>query len=49
MLLNRHKWIQFFLLYYCACAFDYLEESDKSVKIKLLQIVNEWSSTVLKS
>lgn len=49
MLLNRHEWIQFFLLYYCACAFDYLEESDKSVKIKLLQIINEWSSTVLKS
>ena len=35
--MNRYEWIQFFILYFTACAIEYIESSTKNFKIKMIE------------
>ena len=46
-LLTRHEWTLFFLLYYVACAIDYVDSSPNTYKQTMLTTLNTWTSELL--
>lgn len=46
IIMKRFEWIQFFILYYTACAIEYIETSGEDVKKNMIHFIELFSTSL---